>query len=304
MNKSTYGWVTLFLHMNLFCAWQLPDSSRRYNEVTFLTSHNSYASKNYGYRYAQQNLTITEQLALGVRGLMLDTYQVKETNEVIVCHGKIFTQLIKREAPMGLACCLSEIKEFLEKNPTEIITIFLENYVTKLDMLDALLVASGVSQYVLKPTDWDVEESNGWPTIDWMQKQNKRLVIFNSNGPSDYLFDEWTQVIENQYGTLRVKAAARERRESKLHGAKKRYLYLLNFIPSFKYDFGNSFKLINSMFLRQLIEHTYKNGLGKDNEYRNRLPNFINIDFVDQGNGLIYTNLMNEGTFLTEINHV
>ena len=54
-------------------SWQMPHSSRRYNEVCYLTSHNSYAAKNHGFYYAQQTLTLQEQLALGVRGFLCST---------------------------------------------------------------------------------------------------------------------------------------------------------------------------------------------------------------------------------------
>lgn len=51
------------------------DSKRRYDQVTFLTAHNAFASTENGWLYAQQGLSISNQLKLGVRGLMLDIHQ-------------------------------------------------------------------------------------------------------------------------------------------------------------------------------------------------------------------------------------
>src|SRR6185369_10751744 len=50
------------------------NSSRHYDQVTFVTAHNAFAATDYGWIYAQQGLTITDQLKLGVRGLMLDIH--------------------------------------------------------------------------------------------------------------------------------------------------------------------------------------------------------------------------------------
>lgn len=272
----------------------MPDKQLRYNEVTFLTSHNSYASRQYGYRHAQQSWTIAEQLAHGVRGLMLDTYHDRKVNKVIVCHGKFITPIIKRTAAMALHDCLEEVKQFIHKNRTEIITIFLENYVAQLAMLDEALMASGLADCILKPTDWDIQKHKGWPTLAWMQNNNKRIVIFNCNGASNYMFDEWKHVIENQYGTLRIKAAARERSESRAQAKQERYLYLLNYIPSFKMDFGSSFTLVNSTYLKQFFDYVYKNGLGKNHDYKNKFPNFINVDHVDQGSAIELVNHINQ----------
>lgn len=50
------------------------DPSRRYDQVTFLTAHNAFANTEDGWLYAQQALSIPNQLRLGVRGLMLDIH--------------------------------------------------------------------------------------------------------------------------------------------------------------------------------------------------------------------------------------
>lgn len=289
-------WPIIFLPLGvtLMSNGMMLDGQKRYHEVTFLTSHNSYASKAYGYRYAQQSLSLSKQLELGVRGLMLDTYYDEKRSEVIVCHGKRFTSFIKKDKPESFVESLHEIKQFMDHDPKAIITIFLENYVTDLSLLDKDIEKSGLDNYTLKPKDWLASEHQGWPTLNWMVEHNKRLVIFNSNGESKYLFNQWQEVIENQYGTLRIKAASRERKESRAQGARKRYLYLLNLIPSLKYDFGDSFKPVNQQLLKELIRNTYDHGLGKSEICKGILPNFINVDFIEQGNPLELVNNINQ----------
>ncbi len=50
---------------------------RRYDQVTFLTAHNAFASTQEGWLYAQQALSIPNQLQFGVRGLMLDIHMAQ-----------------------------------------------------------------------------------------------------------------------------------------------------------------------------------------------------------------------------------
>jgi len=47
---------------------------RKYNEVCFLTTHNSMNTKEDAFAVPNQTLSITHQLEYGVRGLMIDTY--------------------------------------------------------------------------------------------------------------------------------------------------------------------------------------------------------------------------------------
>ncbi|MDQ8154315.1 MAG: hypothetical protein P3B98_06590 [Gemmatimonadota bacterium] len=51
----------------------LPED-RRFDQVTFVTAHNAFATSQGGWIYAQQEYTLAQQLQLGVRGLMLDIY--------------------------------------------------------------------------------------------------------------------------------------------------------------------------------------------------------------------------------------
>lgn len=53
------------------------DSHRRYDQVTFLTAHNAFAATQEGWVYAQQALSIPNQLLFGVRALMLDIHMAQ-----------------------------------------------------------------------------------------------------------------------------------------------------------------------------------------------------------------------------------
>lgn len=273
--------------------WQMPHSSRRYNEVCYLTSHNSYAAKNHGYYYAQQTLTLEEQLTLGVRGFMLDTWLDRSKN-VVLCHGgESITRLIcMGKAPSRLSTALEPLKRFLEENPQEVLTIFLENYVKDQELLDGAFKAAGLQHFILHPESWDPHD--GWPTLAWMQKENKRLVIFNALEQTSLAFHQWEHVVENQWGTLHPRKASKERKESRAWRKKKRHLYVINYFPWFRFTFGDPYLEINTKGLERCMKHII-NGL--DDDYcTHRFPNFLSIDYVDKGDAMKHINSMNAHT--------
>ena len=59
-----------------------------YGESCIPTSHNSFASSSNGFIiWPQQHLSIKDQLQIGVRGFMLDTYADSVKKEIVLKHG-------------------------------------------------------------------------------------------------------------------------------------------------------------------------------------------------------------------------
>jgi hypothetical protein len=54
------------------------NTDKTYDNTTFLCTHNSFCSKDYGFFATNQSLTVTDQLEAGVRALTLDVYFYKE----------------------------------------------------------------------------------------------------------------------------------------------------------------------------------------------------------------------------------
>lgn len=95
---------------------------------------------------------------------------------------------------------LKEIFTFLDANPSEIVTIFIEDYVTSPSGLSKVFDAAGLKKYLFPiarmPTD-----GKDWPTVDDMAKNNQRLVVFTSKSSkeaSEGIAYEWNYVVENQ----------------------------------------------------------------------------------------------------------
>ncbi len=309
------------------CPAQLkaPNPALHYNEVAFLMSHNAFSSSAYGYiPYAQQKWSIAQQLNNGVRGLMLDVFTVQENDESVIrlCHrscyfDKIFRPIetlkslasLNMPKPESLIDALTEVRNFLDGNSKEIVTIIYEDHVENPGLLDQAIADSGIQNYILKPGDWNPEEHNGWPTLQWMQDNNKRLIMFSDYNPTTYAYNLWSNAVENQYSTIEIDKTNFERAESqKYWSTNDRYLFVFNLFPKFpipyeaipdikkfisEYIDRNDYVTINSSRLHAAILHCVTTGINKNPLYKGRFPNFIALDFVNDGSGIAIVNAIN-----------
>ncbi len=295
--------ITLFSKNQSLNKWIMPDPSRHYHETVFLTAHNAYSNTANGYIQPQQFWDVKKQLEMGIRGLMLDTHYTKKKsvenkNKIVLCHRAYgLTKKILRPfkgEPETLHNSLEIIKDFLIKNPQEIVTVFLENY-TQGHHLDEIIKASNIEDFILKPSDWNPEKKQGWPTLGWMQENNKRLVFFNQLGQTKYIYDEWSCHAENQWGALNYDDAIKERHESVAQNKKTRHLLVLNYFPKFYIQplQKKNFNKINSEDLSTFFNYTLTNGLDHKSNYKKRYPNFIALDHINEGNGMKLVNKIN-----------
>lgn len=95
---------------------------------------------------------------------------------------------------------LKEIQSFLEANPTEIVTIIIEDYVTSPKGLTKVFDAAGLRKYWF-PVSRMPKNGGDWPTVDDMIHKNQRLVVFTSKASKEAVEGiayEWRYVVENQ----------------------------------------------------------------------------------------------------------
>merc|ERR1719253_1685490 len=100
--------------------------SKRFDEVAYATTHNSYNSIDSGFRYANHYETIQRQLEDGVRGFMLDLYVMEAGGTLYLCHGGYQFGMFCPLGKGGAIDMLRQMREWLERNPSEVITIILE----------------------------------------------------------------------------------------------------------------------------------------------------------------------------------
>lgn len=254
-----------------------------FNKYSWLTTHNSYALS--GSTSAtgstilsptNQEDTVTSQLKNGVRGLMLDMYDFN--NDIWLCHsfdGKCYN-LTSFQPAINV---LKEIQVFLEANPTEIVTIFIEDYVTSPQGLTKVFNSSGLSNYWF-PVSEMPKSGGDWPTVDDMVQKNQRLVVFTSKSSKEAtegIAYEWRYVVENQYGDGgMVAGSCPNRAESSPMNTSTISLVLQNYFP----DNPNQTEACvdNSAPLISMMNTCYQDA-GK------RWPNFIAVDFYQRSDG-------------------
>lgn len=95
---------------------------------------------------------------------------------------------------------LKVVQVFLEANPSEIITIIIEDYVTSPNGLNNVFNAAGLRKYWF-PVSRMPKNGGNWPTVDDMVKKNQRLVVFTSKSwkeAAEGIAYQWRYMVENQ----------------------------------------------------------------------------------------------------------
>lgn len=79
---------------------------------------------------------------------------------------------------------LQRIVDFLARHPREIVTVFLEDYVSKDVLAREFQRVDGLEDLLFRP---EGVRERGWPTLGWTRQQNKRLLIFSDKPGRDDL---------------------------------------------------------------------------------------------------------------------
>lgn len=186
-------------------AAQFADKDMPFDQLSWVTTHNSYEKIN-------QNLKeIPQQLSDGVRGFMLDLYHNAKhsgRDAVRVCHKNVCYGSFANQ--LG-----DEFLPFLTNNPNEIVTLFLESYLNRDQLQNFLSHFPPLASLTFNPDNFS---ASAWPTRQQMIQQNNRLILFTDdsklagtytvNGrPVNVLFDQhW--LVQNRFDTLGLSASS------------------------------------------------------------------------------------------------
>eukprot|EP00258_Populus_trichocarpa_P020680 XP_024436699.1 PI-PLC X domain-containing protein At5g67130 isoform X2 [Populus trichocarpa] len=215
------------------------NNSLPFNKYAFLTTHNAFAIDGYPSHTGIPRITvtnqedsITEQLNNGARALMLDTYDFR--GDVWLCHS--FKGQCYDFTAFGPAIdTLKEIEAFLSANPTEIVTLILEDYVQAPNGLTKVFADAGLKKYWF-PVSKMPKNGQDWPLVSDMVQNNQRLLVFTSiqsKEASEGIAYQWNYMVENQYGDDGMKAGScPNRKESPPLDDKSRSLVLVNYFRS------------------------------------------------------------------------
>ncbi|CAN0876056.1 PI-PLC X domain-containing protein At5g67130 [Linum grandiflorum] len=263
--------------------FQLLNNSLAFNKYAFLTTHNAFAIDGYPQHTPIPRITetnqedsITDQLQNGVRALMLDTYDFQD--DVWMCHS--FGGNCYDFTAFGPAIdYLKEIEAFMSANPSEILTIILEDYVHADHGLTKVFTDAGLMKYWFPLSNMPTNGGD-WPLVSDMVKNNHRLLVFTSvksKEANEGIAYQWNYIVENQYGDGGMKAGkCPNRGESSPLNDTTKSLVLVNYfrsIPMKELACGD-----NSESLMNMLP-TCETASG------NRWANFLSVDYYKRSEG-------------------
>ncbi|KAL6498607.1 hypothetical protein OROHE_026548 [Orobanche hederae] len=291
--------------------FNLVNNSLPFNNYAFLTTHNAFAIDDHHPRltFTNQEDTVTQQLNVilniflvpqiknGVRGLMLDTYDFE--GDIWLCHsfGGKCHDYTKFEPAIDT---LGEIEAFLSKNPSEIVTLILEDYVHTPNGLTKIFKDAGLMKYWF-PVSKMPKNGHDWPLVSDMVANNQRLLVFTSNiskESNEGIAYQWNYMVESRYGDdgMEVGNCINREKSSVLTDTTKS-LVLVNYFRSI--PIKPMACVQNSGGLANMLETCYYAA-------GNRWANFLAVDFYkrsESGGTFKATDMLN-GELLCGCNDV
>jgi hypothetical protein len=160
---------------------------RPFNEVVIAASHNAMSSASLGWLLPNQSVAIPEQLAGGIRGLLIDTHygRLRDDGTVVTDdEGKVSPDVGPRSSYLCHVLCelgatkltkgLREIRRFLRARPNNVLLIENEDYIDPANFAKAV-ERSGLIDFVYEgPTD-------RWPTLREMIASKQQVVFLADN---------------------------------------------------------------------------------------------------------------------------
>ena len=232
----------------------------RFDEVAYATSHNAMSNRAARWVAPNQEVGITAQLELGVRALMLDSYDFHGTS--MLCHGAC--SLGRQPLVDGLG----EVKAFLDAHPREVVSIIFESY------LSAEKTAAAFEEAGLMPMLYTHAAGEPFATLGALVEANTRLFVVTDSGGGSYAWyhDVWAESWETDFSnaTLDDFTCGPNR------GRQGNPLFILNRFLTNPVAYRDLAVQANAnpSFLH-FAEQCWAEG--------GQIPNFVTVDFVDEG---------------------
>jgi hypothetical protein len=211
---------------------------RPYDEVVYAATHNSMASPDVVRIWPEQDGDIRAQLDAGVRALLIDTHHwtplvsdeqlmAADTRVPPAVAEQVFARLGRlRQGRDGAFLChnqcalgaiplvdaLGAIREFLDENPDEVVTLIVQDEISPAETARAFGDA-GLDRHV-----HEHEPGSPWATLGELIDRDERLVVFaeNEGPPPAWYLQAFEQMQDTPYGFARPEdfACGRNRGDS------------------------------------------------------------------------------------------
>ena len=246
---------------------------RPYDQVVFAGTHNSVAATESGFPPVNANQTrpVLAQLEDGIRVLLLDV--AYDGDDTALCHG-----------PCVLASrphveVLVEIEGFMSANPREVLTIIYQDSVDPTDV-EADFVEAGLVERTY------VHGGGPWPTLGEMVSSGRRLVVTAEVGrpPPDWYHHVWDLAFDTPFSFSDASEFSCELNR----GQASNSLFLLNHWLSTDAGLPDPSAAPTANAVDVLMQRV------TDCEAAaGRRPNFIAVDFYEQGDVFAVVDALN-----------
>jgi hypothetical protein len=267
------------------CNGEVRLCARPLNRVVLATAHNAMSARSLGWRNPDQPVGIPEQLRLGIRGFLLDTYYAHRD-----AHGMI----VKDDVPTPqsrlylchVACQLGStplidvlrtMRRFLAAHPRNVLVIVNEDYVRPRDFAREVR-RSGLLHHVYRG-----RPGPRWPTLQAMIRRRAQVVVLAEHHAAGvpWYHEAYRGILqETNYEWPHPAAIVRPRRWARScrpnRGGRRGSLFLMNhWSPPYAPTPAGSAR-VNATSVLVGRARACRRGRG-------RLPNLLAVDMVTSG---------------------
>ena len=268
--------------------------NRKYSNITHIAAHNSPFDIQ-GNVASNQQYGVTTQLNDGVRMLQFQVHKPNASSPLLLCH----TSCDLLNAGL-LVDYLTEVREWLDQNPYDVLTILMGNYgYYGAGNFSDPVVNSGIERYLYVPPTIPMGLDQ-WPTLGEMIITQKRVVMmldYDTNMTAmPWLLDEFSFMWETPFSpTERDFPCDVQRPPNQDRNISADRLYMANHNLNVAFSFMGlsldipAFTLLNET---NAVTGFGSAGLASQNctATWNRPPNFLLVDFYNLGsfNGSVF----------------
>lgn len=242
----------------LVCNGHAELCERTYDAVSFPMTHNAMSSEEDRWRAPNQGRNLWHQLEDGVRGFMLDTYEGSD-GTLLLCHAACGL------GQRPLADALSDLREFMECHPAEVITIIFEPHVSE------AIMARGFEEAGMMPYLHEQPLDAPWPTLGAMIESGRRLVVMTESSAATLPWYHYAYAYawDNDYAAM----TAEDFDCVSNRGSGDNAVFVLNHFLTAPIAMRSLAEMVNYDVLRAHAERCRTE--------TSQLPNFVAVDFYD-----------------------
>jgi hypothetical protein len=161
---------------------------RRIDRVAFATAHNAMSNAAEKWELPNQNVGLTKQLELGVRGFMMDLWiddrdDAPTKGQTMLCHGSCV--LGSEKAADGF----KKFASFLDAHPHEVLVFVIEDHVDE-SAIAAALKASGLDKRLIV-----LEKDQPLATLRALVQVDRRVLLMTESGKGkaawNHAYETW-----------------------------------------------------------------------------------------------------------------